>query len=73
MAKGGGGGAQGQDEGSMGLLWIIAACLIFGYLMWSIFKVQLIHGYFKIKLWEIDFISIFTQRLQDVQYDPLLP
>lgn len=67
MAKGGGGAAQGQDEGSMGILWIIAACLVFGYLIWYLFKVQIIHGYFQLKLWEIDFISIFTQRLQDVR------
>ena len=66
MAKGGG-GQPDQSEGAMGLLWIIAAILVFGGLFWYVFKVQIIHAYFMVKLVEIKFFSLFTTQLQDVQ------
>ena len=64
MAKG---GQPDQSDGSMGIVWIIAAFLVFGYLTWYLFKVQLIHGFFVFKLAEIRFISYFTNNLQDVR------
>lgn len=67
MAKGGGGGQPDQSEGAMGMLWIIAALFVFGYAFWYVFKVQIIHFYFLLKLWEIDFFSLFTHNLQDVR------
>jgi len=58
---------QGNSDNSMGILWIIAAFLIFLGLFWYVFKAKIIHFYFTIKLWEIDFISLFTHRLEDVR------
>lgn len=57
----------GGSDNSMGILWIIAAILIFTALVWYLFKAKIIHFYFKIKLLEIDFISLFTHRLEDVR------
>jgi len=61
------GGQGDQSEGSSGILWIIAAILIFGALFWFTFKEKIIGFYFTVKLWEIDFISHFTPRLNDVR------
>jgi intracellular multiplication protein IcmP len=74
MAKGGGG--QPQSDDSAGILWIVAAILIFSSIFGYIFKKQIISVYFKIKLFEISVVSIFTSRLADTQYvmqstDPL--
>lgn len=56
-----------QSDNSMGMLWIIAGIFIFGGIIWISFKKQIIDFYFKIKLWEIDFLSLFTHRLADVK------
>lgn len=64
MAKGG--GQQDQGEGS-GLLWIIAAIFVFGGIIWYVYKEHIISAYFHIKLWEINFIGLFTDRLHDVR------
>lgn len=56
-----------QSEGSSGLLWIIAAILIFGAILWFAFKKQIITFYFTIKLWEINFLSLFTNSLTNVK------
>jgi len=66
MAKGGGG--QGQSDESSGVLWIVAAILVFGAIIGYSFKKQIITFYFKIKLFEISFFSLFTSRLDDVRY-----
>ena len=63
----GGGGGQQQSDNSMGIVWIIAAFFIFGGILWYVFKKDIISFYFKIKLWEIDVISLFTHRLDDVR------
>lgn len=66
--QGGGAGAQqGQGDGSTAILWIIAAILIFGAIIWMTFKQALITFYFKIKLLEIAVISLFTSKLEDVR------
>lgn len=61
------GAPQGQSDDSMGIVWIIAAIMVFSGIIWYVYKVQLIDFYFKVKLWEIDFISIFTNKLDDVR------
>jgi intracellular multiplication protein IcmP len=66
MAKGGGGQGD-QSEGSTGILWIIAACLIFAALIWVAFKEKIVGFYFSFKLWEIGLLSHFTDRLEDVR------
>lgn len=63
----GGGAQQGQSDNSMGILWIIGAIFVFGALLWFVFKEALINFYLTLKLWEIAFISIFTNRLDDVR------
>lgn len=64
MAKGGQGD---QSEGSTGILWIIAALLIFSAGIWIAFKSQIVGFYFSFKLWEIGIISHFTNQLNDVR------
>src|SRR5438309_223834 len=61
------GGQGDQSEGSTGILWIIAALLIFGAAIWLTFKEKIIGFYFSFKLWEIDLLSHFTHRLDDVR------
>ncbi|MCD6039404.1 MAG: hypothetical protein K0S27_804 [Gammaproteobacteria bacterium] len=63
----GGGGQQGQPDNSMGILWIIGAIFIFGAGIWYVFKKNIVSFYFKIKLWEIAAISLFTHGLEDVR------
>jgi len=65
MAKGGPGGDQ--SDSSTGLLWIIAAILIFGWGIWYAYRVQLTKAYFALKLYEIKLIGYFTNRLEDVR------
>jgi intracellular multiplication protein IcmP len=64
MAKGGGGGEQSDQ--SYAILWIASAVLIFGYVFWYYYKAQIAKVYFIVKLWEIKFISYFTNHLDDV-------
>jgi intracellular multiplication protein IcmP len=64
MAKGGGGD---QSDNSTGLLWVIAALLIFCYGMWYVYRVQMTKMYFALKLAEIKLIGYFTNRLEDVR------
>lgn len=65
MAKGGAQGDQGDQ--AYGVIWIVAAILIFGAIIWYVYKQQIIHFYFYIKLWEIHFLSYFTDSLYDVR------
>ncbi len=65
MAKGGQGGDQ--SDNAYGLLWIIAAILIFCYGIWYVYRVQLTKAYFAVKLYEIKLIGYFTNRLDDVR------
>jgi intracellular multiplication protein IcmP len=59
---------QGQsDNNSMGILWIVAAILIFSAIIWMAFKRVIVAIYFKIKLAEIAFLSIFTSSLEDTR------
>ncbi|MBV8801376.1 MAG: type IVB secretion system coupling complex protein DotM/IcmP, partial [Gammaproteobacteria bacterium] len=66
MAKGGGG--QGQSDDSSGILWIVAAVLVFGSIIGYVFKKQIVTFYFKVKLAEISFFSLFTSKLDDTRY-----
>ncbi len=58
---------SGQSDNSMGMLWIIAATFIFGAIIWLSFKKQIIGFYFTIKLWEVNFLSLFTNQLANVK------
>lgn len=57
----------GQSDNSSALLWIVAALFFAAGVSWFSFKKQLIGFYFTIKLWEINFISLFTHGLDDVR------
>ena len=63
------GGRQqsGQSEESSTILWISGAVLVTAVIIWLLFKKNIINFYFKIKLLEINFLSLFTSRLDDVR------
>lgn len=56
-----------QPDNSAGILWILAAVIVVGGALWLTFKKQIVHFYFQLKLWEINFLSLFTHRLDDVR------
>ncbi len=58
---------QGQGDNSMSLLWIIGAIFVAALVIWFLFKPQLVAGFFAIKSYEIDFISLFTTGLQGLK------
>jgi intracellular multiplication protein IcmP len=63
---------QGQSDSSAGILWVVAA--IFAVLMavWYKGQMYIVEYFFKLKLWEIDFFSYFTNNLDDVRTSILL-
>lgn len=63
---------SGQPDNSSALLWIVSALLITAAGIWFAFKKQIITFYFTIKLWEINLISLFTHRLDDVKTSILM-
>ncbi len=63
----GGGQPQGQSDNSMGILWILAAIFAAAAFIWIAFKKAIIEFYFHVKLYEIKFIGLFTNKLDDVQ------
>ncbi len=67
MAAAQGGGGGGQSESSMGAFWTMAALFAFGAMIWYLYSTKIIHFYFQIKLYEIQLISIFTNKLTDVR------
>lgn len=58
---------SGNQPESSGFLWIVGAILAGGGIIWFSFKKQIVAAYFTFKLWEINLISLFTHRLDDVQ------
>ncbi len=56
-----------QSDNSMAIVWIVGAILIFGAIIWMAFKKSIIAFYFKIKLYEINLLSHFTNRFDDVR------
>lgn len=57
----------GQPDNSAAIIWITAAIFVALGVIWWSFKKQLITFYFYIKVWEIDLLSLFTHRLDDVR------
>lgn len=66
-AAGGGGGGQGQSDNSMGFLWIIVAIFAAGLLIWYAGHDIIVAIFFKIKIFEINLISLFTSGLQGLK------
>jgi intracellular multiplication protein IcmP len=62
----GGGGQQGGQEGSMGIIWVVAAVFVILGLLWFYLKAYIIFYFLKIKLLEIGAVSLFTHGLDDV-------
>jgi intracellular multiplication protein IcmP len=56
-----------QSDNSMAALWIIATVFIFGGIIWVSFKKQIIAFFLHIKLYELGLVSLFTNKLVDVQ------
>lgn len=67
MAGAGGAQQSGQPDNSMSILWGVAAVFIFGGVIWTLYKKNIVAFYFKIKLAEIYLISFFTNNLDDVR------
>ena len=57
----------GQNDNSMGILWVIAGIFAAGGVIWVTFKKQIISLFLKIKLVEINFLSYFTSSLDDTR------
>jgi intracellular multiplication protein IcmP len=57
---------QGNDSG-LGFLWIIMGIFIIGFLIWHFGQTYIVSTVFKIKLFEIWFISFFTHTLEPVK------
>jgi len=53
----------GQQEGSSGMLWIIAAFFAAIGAIWYSFKQYIVYGYFQIKVWELDFVSVLLHAM----------
>lgn len=58
---------QGQGDNSNAVLWIVAALFVFGALFWFFLKKEIITFYFTVKVFEINFLSLFTNGLNDVK------
>ena len=71
-AGGGGGGGGGSDEGSTAIIWGIAGIFVILGLIWYIFKDQIIVGYLRLKIWELDVLSLFTNSENVSQLKNLL-
>jgi intracellular multiplication protein IcmP len=56
-----------QSDGSSSILWVVAGFFATAGVIWYIFKKQLIHYFFVLKLAEINLISYFTSNLNDVR------
>ncbi|HSW69465.1 MAG TPA: type IVB secretion system coupling complex protein DotM/IcmP [Gammaproteobacteria bacterium] len=56
-----------QSDNSMAVVWLIAAVFVFSAIIWIAFKKQIVGFYFAIKLWEINVISLFTNKLMNVK------
>lgn len=67
MAAAAGGGGQGQSDNSMGFLWIIVAIFAAGLLIWYAGHDIIVAIAFKIKIFEINIISLFTSSLQGLK------
>lgn len=52
----------GQGDHSAGIIWGVAAIFVAIGVVWFVFKNQIISFYLKIKLYELDFLSIFSSH-----------
>lgn len=52
----------GQGDHSAGIIWSVAAIFVAIGVIWFVFKNQIISFYLKIKLYELDFLSIFSSH-----------
>lgn len=58
---------SGQPDNSNAVLWITAATFVACGVIWFTFKRKIISAYFTLKLWEINFLGLFTHNLDDVR------
>jgi len=54
---------QGQNDSSMGMVWIVVAIFVFGGLLWYLERDIIVTIFFQIKLAEIAVIGLFTDSL----------
>ncbi len=57
----------GQSDGSAGILWVVAALFAAGMVIWYTGQKYIVDYYFKVKLFEINLFSAFTNNLEDVR------
>jgi intracellular multiplication protein IcmP len=63
-----GAGQQGQGENHMAPMWIMLGVFTLLIIVWLVFKVQIVTGYFEVKLAEMRFLSLFTNSFQGTQH-----
>lgn len=56
-----------QSDNSLGAVWLVAGFFIFGALIWVGCRRYIVLYYFKLKLFEINLLSHFTNNLSDVR------
>ncbi len=57
----------GQPDNSMAIIWIVLGIFVLLGIIWIAFKKALVSAYFKLKLFEISVISLFTHQLNNVR------
>lgn len=57
----------GQSDNSLSFLWIIFGSFAIGYFIWKFFQAALVTMLFKIKLFEIAIVNLFTPKLDPVR------
>jgi intracellular multiplication protein IcmP len=58
------GQGQGSGDNSLGLMWLMALVLLTGIVIWYELHAQIVGFIFKIKLWEAQFVSLFTSSTE---------
>lgn len=61
---------QGQQQGSddsLGMFWMVAGLIVVCWVVWAYFHDPIVRFIFQIRLWEIDFVAIFTDRLDPIR------
>src|SRR3990167_2004050 len=59
---------SGQSDNTMGVIWGVVACLVVIGVIWYSFKNYIISAYLTLKLYEINFLSLFSStRFEDLR------
>lgn len=56
-----GGGGQSQDD-HMGAMWLAIGLCVLIFVLWSFLHTQILAAFIQLKLWEVNFVLLFSQR-----------